>query len=220
MSRVTLYCKLCGKRFEIAVGEHNRQAKRGRAHFFCSLSCSARYGNRKRKKRVVRKECPICKTTFKSDSGAKSATYCCRSCASKGSVTQRRREKARLVGLRNARLHLGVDSIASSLRSREMWKYEKILNFLSSIRERFEVEYVLDRYIYDLALIDRKMLVEFDSDYHDWEKQKRRDCIKDKIASQNGWSVVRIAVGANDVIEQETLLFIVNRCPLIRIPCV
>lgn len=41
-------CSECTIDFEISVKEYNRQTKKGRTQFFCSLSCSAKFSNKGR----------------------------------------------------------------------------------------------------------------------------------------------------------------------------
>lgn len=36
-------CHICGKDHNIRLKEYNRQTKKGRKHFFCSISCAASY---------------------------------------------------------------------------------------------------------------------------------------------------------------------------------
>lgn len=40
-----LFCSNCNKEIIVKAKEYNRQTKKGRKHFFCSLSCSAHYNN-------------------------------------------------------------------------------------------------------------------------------------------------------------------------------
>ena len=89
-----------------------------------------------------------------------------------------------------------------TLKLREAWKYENIRNVLNSLNISHEFEYRLKGgYIYDLALFDKKVFVEFDARYHDQEKQQSIDDEKDKFAQCYGWSVVRIKTPTNCVID-------------------
>ena len=56
MSNIKLVCATCGTDFEYYIGEYNRQTKRGRDQFYCSLSCSSkRPSNLTHLKRVSKK---------------------------------------------------------------------------------------------------------------------------------------------------------------------
>jgi very-short-patch-repair endonuclease len=48
------------------------------------------------------------------------------------------------------------------------------------------------RCVFDLALLDRKILVEFDGAYHDTRTQSKEDLRKDRVAQRRGWNVVRL----------------------------
>ena len=52
--------------------------------FFCCLSCSANYNNQNKKNDTITKVCPVCNNKFVTKEGSKEATFCSRSCASKG----------------------------------------------------------------------------------------------------------------------------------------
>jgi len=62
-----------------------------------------------------------------------------------------------------------------------------------------------DGSIFDLALLDRKMLIEFDGPYHDDGRQQDADAEKDGKAQSLGWAVKRVAVLQNAVIEPGVL---------------
>jgi hypothetical protein len=56
MSNIKLVCGTCGIEFEYYKGEYNRQTKRGRTIFYCSLKCSGkRSSNIERIKKVGKK---------------------------------------------------------------------------------------------------------------------------------------------------------------------
>ncbi len=56
MSNIKLICGTCESEFEYYKGEYNRQTKRGRSVFYCSLKCSSkREDNINRLKKVGRK---------------------------------------------------------------------------------------------------------------------------------------------------------------------
>ena len=91
---ITLECGYCASAFKKDLAEVRRHWKKGRETFYCSISCGAKAGNAHKKNRCIEKTCPVCKVSFAATTGAKEATFCSRSCASKGSVTKYRREKA------------------------------------------------------------------------------------------------------------------------------
>ena len=203
---IDVRCAWCGKEFTIPAKEYNRQLKNGRNHFFCQRACSAFFGNVLRGNRVLPTEkiCPVCNTKFSSDTGAKSASFCSRSCASKGSVTDYRREKSREMGEKHKQ-ELGPKAIAAGLKVREAWKYALLKKFLEELQEPYETEFLILNYIFDLALTQKKILVEFDGPYHKDQSIQEKDKEKTKVAEQSGWKVFRIAVGQSSIIPLSAL---------------
>jgi len=199
---IYLICGYCGNSFLIYSGEYNRQVKNGRTIFYCGLSCAAKKRNAERlDKRVpIKKICLYCKSSFDTLTGAKSPDFCSRSCASSGSVTDKRRNAQRKSGLESKNLI----SAQETLLLREMWKYKKLIDFLEFNNENFEFEFILGNYIFDLALSKRMIFVEFDGVYHNG-KQLLKDAEKDKFAQDNGWVVIRKKVQNNKVIQSELL---------------
>jgi len=59
--------------------------------------------------------------------------------------------------------------------------------------------------IFDLALLDLRMLVEFDGPEHDSPKYVEEDRLRDQRAKTAGWDVTRIPVPRNQVIEADVL---------------
>jgi hypothetical protein len=155
---VKLKCHFCGKPFEIRKAEYNRQVRKGRDHFYCSLSCSATKRNKTRPNRRVQvnKVCPYCGEEFQTMTGSKSATFCSRSCASAGSVTEKRRSAQKEAGNSHKE---NLISASETLKIRESWKYEKVRSFLEFQGEDFEFEYPLEKSVFDLALKNRRVLV-------------------------------------------------------------
>jgi len=96
---------------------------------------------------------------------------------------------------------------ASALRSRESWKYTVLRGYLESIDLHFQFEYHLPDtpYIYDLALLDSMILVEFDGEYHNYPARREKDLKKDEAAYQSGWRLVRVPVSMNQVIDSALL---------------
>ena len=211
MAIITLTCTYCGAPVQKYDGEVRRQLKKGKTNFFCNTTCSVKYGNALRPNRRVEVEkiCLYCKTPFKTKTGCKSPVYCSRGCASAGSMSEERREAQRQAGLKSKTKGTPV-SMALIMKKREHWKYTKIAKFLELMKEDFEFEFILENYIYDLFLKGLKILIEFDSSYHNMETQKTIDRIKDEIASKNGFNLIRIKTPVNTIIDPELIYEIVK----------
>jgi len=117
-------------------------------------------------------------------------------------VTEKRRAKAKIIGRQN--LPTSVEDIARTLRKREAWKYAEIKKLLDWKGIVYEFEWVIGPYIFDLALVNKDILIEFDGPYHSG-KQLEADEEKKKYAEKRGWKVVRIEVIPNQVIVPSTL---------------
>ncbi len=86
-----------------------------------------------------------------------------------------------------------------------MPKYAEIRDFLGSAKIAYEFEYRVGRYIFDLALPDRHLLVEFDGPEHRTPSGLRRDVRRDATAFQAGWQVFRIPVRARQIVPASLL---------------
>ena len=96
MEMTSFFCSYCHEPTEKPTREINRQLRAGRTDFFCSLSCAAKAGNAS--KRCVEFEIPCghCGKMFMTSNHNKAAKeFCSRECASAGSVTDYRRQRAR-----------------------------------------------------------------------------------------------------------------------------
>jgi len=85
-----------------------------------------------------------------------------------------------------------IDNLLSAsavLKRREWWKYAKIDKALEWRIHEFE--YPLGGYVFDLALLDVNVLVEFDGPDHKLIYQKKIDREKESVARSLGFSVVR-----------------------------
>jgi very-short-patch-repair endonuclease len=189
---IDLKCSWCNSAFKINSSEYNRCIKRGQKFFFCSRSCCAkkRECEQPDKKIEIEKTCPYCKKKFKTMTGAKSNTFCSRGCASAGSMSEDRR-LAQSLGGKSTESVENLIPVEETLKLREAWKYVKLKEFLEFQKECFEFEYRLEDYVFDLALIERKIFVEFDSVYHGSRDQIDIDTAKDVCAIKNGWKVIR-----------------------------
>jgi len=192
-------CRWCGEQFEMVKAERKRQIKNGATNFFCSRSCSSYYGNslRGNLRRPITKVCPECGATFETMTGKGEATFCSRSCASRGSITPYRSRRAAEVGHAMMAAHR-PEMTAAGLRKREWWRYKDLHAVLDAADVRHRFEYPLRAgirfYVYDLALLDRHVLIEFDGPYHNGEKQVEADALKERTAVNHGWRVLRIKV--------------------------
>lgn len=198
-SMIDCICEWCGESFQKVLAEFKRSERIGRKHF-CSLSCGAKDQNSKIKAKEVVKICPECKKKFVSTTKKKAATFCSRSCASKGSMNEDRRLAQREAGLRFVDNLISTDEV---LKRREAWKYELLKKALDGRDHEFE--YALENSVFDLALFDKKILVEFDGPYHKLDSQIERDLEKDAIAARNGFLVIRRTVAQAQVILPETI---------------
>lgn len=117
------------------------------------------------------------------------------------------------MGKRN-RVPSTVESIARMMKIREAWKYVKLETFLSFMGVNHEFEYQLSdtKYVYDLALVENKILIEFDGGItHDRTTQHEIDSNKESVARQKGWNIVRIKAQVNQVIEPDALYELLNK---------
>jgi very-short-patch-repair endonuclease len=205
---IEMTCGWCGKIFQMYDKEYNRHTKNGRTIFYCSISCGAQKNNSHKKKSPINKVCPECGKEFVDDTRKQVKIFCSRGCASRGSVTEYRRNKARETGRLSVEKHgiVGsIEGIALGLKKREHWKYVDVDEFLNSIGIEHEFEVAIENYVFDMSLPTMKMLVEFDSPYHNIEKQIYDDDKKNSAAEKLGWKVIRIPVLSNVIIEREII---------------
>lgn len=191
---VTIECHWCGKLKDVPAKEYKRQTKKGRTNFFCSLSCSAHYVNSLRpgvtSQKNIEKVCPTCGDLFKTRTGADEKTYCSIKCSPLKGIS--------------------LSGVAKGIRNREMWRYEKLHKLLKILDISHEFEHpVGEKCIFDLALINNKMLVEFDEPKHSGIA-KEKDKIRDQYAKSLGWDVIRLKVKPNNEIPPKLLLEILR----------
>lgn len=198
---IDIKCKQCEAEFKILKKEYTRQLKRGRRFFFCSLRCGAVYANSFRISEVVSKKCAYCAREFVTKQDRHEADYCSRSCASKGSVTSHRREKACEIGRSSGNLL----TIEETLLKREYFKYALLELALIKRNVRHAFEYRIDDCVFDLALLDKQLLVEFDGPDHRYMHGLLRDAKHDAVAVENGWKVLRVPVEIGQVVSDSIL---------------
>lgn len=69
----------------------------------------------------------------------------------------------------------------------------------------YEFEYGLGGYVFDLALKDTKVIVEFDGKAHNDPRQREIDAEKDVVAREAGFNIVRRCVEEMKVISTAVL---------------
>lgn len=206
---IEITCALCGKKVNKPLSEIKRQQKRGRTNFFCCLSCAAKWHNKNKVKPIVKKVCPVCGKEFTTSTAVKKdKTFCSRGCASKGSVTEYRRNKARLVGIALAKKYpLDIHALKRFMESREGHKYANLKEYFESKLVPYEFEFILENKLFDLALPSINTLVEFDGAEHRCHSGEcyENDIIKNQLAEKHNWKLVRIPVQSNKVIPVECI---------------
>jgi very-short-patch-repair endonuclease len=197
MAKSQVTCFHCGARFLKDNREINRALHLGRNHL-CSSRCSgAKNAEFARAKEIVLL-CP-CGKRFTTTTKTKAAKHCSRGCASKFSMSEERREAQKAAG-RASENHI---SPAETLKKREAWKYAVLREALGDRSHEFEFE--LEGYVFDLALFDENVLVEFDGPYHRGKSQRVQDRRKEAAAARNGFVLVRRRVLPTVVIDVATI---------------
>lgn len=197
---IKITCSTCKTEFEKIAYEVKRQLKKNpNADFYCCKKCASIGAHAKQKKPIIKKVCPVCGNEFETSSGKKGATFCSRSCASKGSVNDARRNAGKKAAAMNFTPDThDIHNIQLLLKQRESWKYEEIKKFLDFIKEPYEFEYMLDnKYIYDLALFNKHIVIEFDGPEHEYANETD----KEQTAKNFGFNLVRIKITPNTVIK-------------------
>lgn len=196
---IEIQCEICGDTVKRLQGEVNRSRRLGR-RLFCSRSCSAEASNIPRRSKEFVTTCPFCGDDFVTSTLNRAKTFCSRSCASKGSLTEKSMKARRESGFKSRKNLL---SAVECLRLREGWKYAALREHLGDRLYQFEFE--IKECVFDLALLDVQVLVEFDGKYHGSAKQRVRDADKDKVAAEAGFKVVRRRVEQSTVISPATI---------------
>lgn len=191
-------CDGCGAQVNKPAGEVRRAQKLGR-RLFCSRSCTAKTANAPKRAQPLTMTCP-CGQTFQTSTHNKAKRHCSRACASTYSMTEARREAASAAGKRHSK---NLCSPSEALRRREGWKYAALAQALGDRPHQFEFE--LDSFVFDLALLDTKVLVEFDGPDHQDKPTRERDAIKLKVAKRAGWRLERRAVRRLAIIHPESI---------------
>jgi very-short-patch-repair endonuclease len=201
MKTVAVECFWCHKDVVKTAKEVKRSLKKG-MKLFCNNSCGAKWVNTGREKvPTISKPCGYCGRDFQTKARGKYArTFCSRKCASSGSVTDTRREAARMSGGGNIANLLSASQV---LKRREAWKYEKLGARLRNLDHEFE--YDLGGFVFDLAFPMHKILVEFDGPDHARVPQRLVDVVKTRVAEDSGFILIRKAVNGRAVIPDTIL---------------
>jgi len=111
------------------------------------------------------------------------------------------KEKIRVDPIFKQKALSNLISPKEALKLREAWKYQEIKNILDIKEIRHEFEFGMGNFIYDLALFDTKILIEFDGLGHGYQCVKEYEDEKDQWAIENGWKIFRIKVRSNMAID-------------------
>jgi very-short-patch-repair endonuclease len=194
---VWVNCAYCDKLFDKETKEYNRKIKKGKTKFYCDNVCSG-FNQPNGIPTIETKECEYCHTPFTINANIakdRKLRFCSRECASAGSVTECRRAAASIAGKKTGTKNcLGnFISTAETLRIREAPKYKEIESYLQTIGINHMFEMPLDKFVFDLCLLDQKLLIEFDGPYHkETETQKITDADKNQCARSHGYQITRI----------------------------
>ena len=197
MATIMVICANCGQQVEKYSGEINRSNRLGR-RFFCDSVCSAKMGNIPRTALRLDIYCP-CGKKVTTSTRARAKKHCSRECASLFSITEYAMESRRESGRKSKNLL----SPAEVLKRREAPKYVLLKQHLSD--RLYEFEYEIDGYVFDLALFDVKILIEFDGHYHGGSSQGKIDVEKNEVARKHGFRIIRRKVQSGAVITVDVL---------------
>lgn len=199
MRTIKVPCAGCGADVVRLKGEWNRSQRLGR-RTFCSSSCGATTANAPRRSTVFDMTCP-CGKWFSTTTRNKAARHCSRRCASLYSITEARLEAWQKTGADAVANKLGVltDDQAKrelvrelALRGREKPRYAEVQARLNAAGIRHEVEVSIGNFVYDLVLLDARVIVEFDGPYHDQPRAEPVDTAKDANAAAFGYGLRRV----------------------------
>jgi very-short-patch-repair endonuclease len=203
---VILKCDHCGQQFEKEEKEYNRRIRNGHTRFFCSHQCGSK-GKPKKPIREINKKCLYCGSEMILYGKRAVNTYCSAGCATKGSMTEHRMSQARIYGKKNS---MYLQRTCDTMLQRESWKYVDLEKFLAYANIKFKFEHPVGKYVCDLFLPERNLVIEFDSDYHNSQKQKEYDKIRDEFLLSRGITVVRVPTEYNSVIPVSAIYSVVN----------
>jgi len=188
--------------------------------FFCSRSCAVEHQNLQKRIKTygeeavehgLKKTCEHCGKEYTEPvTKQKKTRFCSRSCASAGSVTEARREAGRATGESNF-IHGDVEIIAAGLRTREHWRYARLIKCLESLGIPHIFEHPIDSFVYDLVFLEPKILVEFYGKYHKDLSQQEVDLKKTAHAEKLGFEVIRIVIDDQEPISPSAIKHLLPR---------
>lgn len=201
VSFVNVVCVRCGSAFNKLLSEFNRRQRLGRP-MYCGAKCAGAAVNEVKKAQEFERNCELCGQAFTASTHSKKVNqrFCSRSCASKGSMSDERRAAQSLGGQQSIGNLLTPEE---TLRRREAWKYVAIDAALREDNREFQFEYRIGDVIFDLALLDTKVLIEFDGPYHLY--QESEDARKDQIAKDAGFTIQRVPTPVTVVIDPKAV---------------
>ncbi len=190
-------CEHCGEIGKKERGEIARSRRLGRK-MFCSQRCASYYFGALRKNKIVSLNCELCGVMFEAVDCARRRRFCSSSCASRGSMTAKRRNAM----IESGRNHTSnLMSAADTLKKREAWKYVKVKDLLDRRGCDYEFEVEIGGRVFDLSIRNIDVLIEFDGTYHMKESQEKRDKEKNDIETDAGLKLFRIKTGDACVID-------------------
>jgi very-short-patch-repair endonuclease len=200
---VPVTCTRCGISFQKKKGEYNRRVRLGRP-MFCGTKCAGATINAAKKSLEIARNCECCGAAFVTTTHHKKVNvrFCSRGCASRGSMSDSRRA-AQAAGGHQTKANLL--SPEETLRLREAWKYTAVEAKLKEDKRDYQFEYRIGDFIFDLALLDSKTLVEFDGPNHQYQRDHDIDVKKDAVAKAAGFAVIRRPTGVLVVIDPTSL---------------
>lgn len=196
MAKTSTNCEYCGSHVLKENKELNRIRARG-ARVFCNNVCSGAYAADSTRKKRFMLTC-ACGAVFESSERARGLQYCSKRCANVYNITERKRENGRAIGAKYgptvgadtlALLHT-TEQAALGLRARELPRYAEVQARLNAAGVRHEVEVSIGNFVYDLVLLDARVVVEFDGPYH--AVTRVADTEKDSNAAAFGYTLKRV----------------------------
>jgi very-short-patch-repair endonuclease len=196
------HCENCGK-------THHGEYGSGR---FCSIKCARSFSTKNKRKQINEKvsktlkgsgngkvmlTCQNCVVEFEVNWNKRNQKTCSLSCSSKlrwKNKTYKKKMSKQSSVLAIKRHKNNDDSFGWSTRKKLQPSYpEKIaIKLLNELQIDYEREMPIGKYFVDFAIHSEKIAIEIDGQQHNKIERKRTDRKKDKLLSENGWSVFRI----------------------------
>lgn len=71
----------------------------------------------------------------------------------------------------------------------------ELIQALHRSGKRFKHRFRIDKWEYDFAFVDERILLEIDGSAHDYSRQQAVDTLKSGLAKEEGWTVIRVKYG-------------------------